>query len=209
MPLAVLRSPSLKSAVRLLVASAMLAGLGVGCKAPTQVTVPLIMRPKNAFNTNTISTDIPQARIFIAPFTDRRQNPQQIGQNLEKSAPVPVYPSGSPPEFVQQAVAQQFGALGFTVVDSQSQADRVVRGELTNFWVQETNTFAGDVRAVVEVRDRGGSVLWKGAVGGEGSTFGRSYSPVNYQEAFSDATLRMVEALLKNPAFQKALGGRG
>ena len=189
-----------------LFAAALLTALAaVGCAPPKQVTVPLFLRPKNAFNNNAFSAELPRGKIYVAPIRDKRPNPEQIGQNLEKTAPVPVYPSGSPTEFVRNTIAQQFTAMGFQVVDSPSQADRIVQGDLTQFWVQETNTFAGDVRAVIEVRDRTGRQLWSGAVAGEGSTFGRSYNPENYQEAFSDATLRMVEALLSNKGFQQAL----
>ncbi len=91
------------------------------------------------------------------------------------------------------------------IVDDKAAADRVIATDLMRLWVQETGTYQGEAVAAVAVQDKSGRQIWKGTVNGSAGRWGRSLKAENYQEVMSDSTLRMIESLLNNAAFRKAL----
>jgi hypothetical protein len=185
----------------------LLAGAG-GCgKKASSVTVPLTFRPTSQMNMNTFAGDLPESTVFVGQVTDARERQDQVGENLEEKNPVPVFASGTEPtEFVRGVMNSLLTRAGLQLGQDQGQAERVLLTDLHHFWTQETNTYEAEVRATVTVQDRGGRQLWKGTVNGTAERFGRSLKAENYQEVFSDATLKMVEGLLNNPGFRAALG---
>jgi hypothetical protein len=171
------------------------------------VVVPLTYTPEHAKESiKPYPAEVPQARIFVGHFEDKRDKVDAIGVNVEHSNPVQIVSGSDPVEFFRQTLATQLKRAGLTVVDDQSQADRVIDGELTRFWVEEGNSYKADVVARIRVTDKGGMRRWEGDVVGQGETFGRSLSPENYRQALSDAMVRVTyESLLINPEFQKAV----
>jgi hypothetical protein len=190
-------------------AFAVLLGLSSGCNTGGggPVNVPLEFRPTHAepISGTITATDV---KVHLEPVVDKRQNKDQIGQNVEDEAkpPVPVYSSGkSPAEFVHDVLETELKSFGIELTEAAEAADRIVTVDLTKFWAEEGNNYNAEVSGVAQVRDKGGRVKWKGPIGGNGKTFGRSLSPTNYNECLSDATRRTVGALLNNPKFQEAL----
>ncbi len=98
---------------------------------------------------------------------------------------------------------QIIAAAGLDVVDSGG--TRVLKGELKQFYVDETDTYKGDVRLLVTLTDASGKAVWTGTTGGTSTRFGRSYKAENYYETLSDSLIEATYNLLKNPGFHDAL----
>ena len=193
----------LSSAGFLIAALAFFAGCNTGPQGP--LTVPLEFRPSRA---DAISTPIAavDVKVFIAPLKDKRENKDQIGENVEEETPVPVLNGDkSPTDFVHEVLETELKDSGLEMTDAAEAADRVIELDLTKFWVREESSYRAEVQVIAVVRDKGGSVKFKERIAGDGSTGGRSLNPENYQESLSDATRRVVGALLNNPKFQAAL----
>lgn len=171
------------------------------------VVVPLSYTPEHATESiRAYPGPIPQVRIFVGHFDDKRDRMDAIGVNVEHANPVQVVAGSDPAEFVRQTLALQLHRAGLTIVDDPNQADRTINGDLTRFWVEESNNYQAEIGATIRVVDRSGAVRWQGAVVGHGENFGRSLSPENYRQTLSDAMVRLTyENLLPNPEFQNAL----
>ena len=186
----------------------LLLALGAGgCfNKPSSVNVPLNYRPTSQLNMNAFAGDLPEVSVHVGPVTDARDNRDQVGENLENKAPIPVYAAGvEPTQFVHDVTRDLLSKTGIKLTDDRAAADRVLLADLHRFWTKETNTYESEVRATVTVQDRNGAELWRGMVNGTAERFGRSLKAENYQEVFSDAMVKMVEGLLTNPGFRAAL----
>lgn len=188
------------------------AGLLGGCSngsAPSggPVVVPLVYAPEHAKDSiRPYPGTVPPTRIFIGKFEDKREKMDAIGANVEHASPVQIVAGSDPAEFVRQTLAMQLRRAGLHVTDDPAQAERIITGDLTRFWVEESNNYQGDIAATIRVSDRSGAVRWEGAVTGHGENFGRSLSPDNYQQTLSDAMVRLTyDSLLPNSEFQNAL----
>lgn len=186
--------------------------LTVGCSNSSPagggpVVVPLEYAPEHAKDSiKPYPGEIPQSRIFVGRFEDKREKADAIGVNVEHSNPVQIVAGTDPVEFFRQTLAKQLRRAGLNVVDDASQADRIINGELTRFWVEESSNYQADINARIRVTDKGGTARWNGDVAGRGETFGRSLSPENYRQALSDAMVRLTyESLLANTEFQNAI----
>jgi hypothetical protein len=192
-------------------AFAALLGVYTGCGGGGgggPVSVPLQYRPTHAEPLTGTSINAADVKVHLAQVVDKRQDKETIGQNVEDDdkAPVPVYAADTTPgEFVRQVMEDELKNFGVELVDAPEAADRIIAIDLNKFWCEEGNNYRAEVRGTAEVRNKGGSSLWKGPIGGDGRTFGRSLSPTNYNEALSDATRRTVGSLIGNPGFAKAL----
>lgn len=131
-----------------------------------------------------------------------------MSENTEKAAAVPVVAADDPAAFVKSVVVRQLRSLGATVREQSAGSTARLVLHLTNFWVNETNRYRGEVRVRAEVLDPSGERRWEGVVVGTASNFGRSLSVVNYQETFSNATLQAADRLLSDPACTAALAKR-
>ena len=180
----------------------------VGCGANSKKaspTVNLKFRPTSQMKMGTFAGDLPDTTVHVGQVTDARDNKDQIGENVEEKAPVAVFAGSEPTEFVQQTLNDLLSRAGLKTNAGQDQADRVLAADLHRFWTQESNTYEAEVRATVTVNDKGGRQLWKGTINGTAERFGKSLSPENYQEVFSDAMVNMVQDLLNNPGFRASL----
>jgi hypothetical protein len=151
--------------------------------------------------------DRPGSSIFISPVTDKRKNPDQIGENNENPKVVPA--KASPQEVlasVETAFRKEFTRAGLNVVDSKEKAQRIVEVSLLNLWVAEKNTFDAAVAANVEVKDQGGKVLDSQGFKGTATRWGSSYSQDEYRKAISDAVVELLKNMFNNDAFIKSLG---
>src|SRR3954463_8822294 len=101
---------------------ALLAMLGVhsGCNmgASGPVTVPMEYRPEHS-DPLTGSMNAGDVKVYVAPATDKRQEKDTIGKNIESSAPVPIYSSGkTPPEFVHDVLQDSLKDFGVQMADA-------------------------------------------------------------------------------------------
>jgi len=206
------RRAALSAAGLALVGLLGLAGFGGGCNKPTSLSVPMNFRPKTTLNTNAVAGRLPtggSAKVYIAPVEDKRSEKQDlIGENLENTNPVPVYPADKKPtEFVRDVIQQDLQASGVQIASDPTAATRIIDVELTRFLVQENPGYKGEVRAMVKVSDPSGRQLFSGPFSGSSSGFGRSLSAENYQEQMSDSVRDLTNGMLNNPNFIQSLGG--
>lgn len=201
------RAASVLRTLGLLAAGVLLMGAGTGCGGdnPSSLSVPMTWKSTSDFDTAGFAGTLPDSAIYVAPVTDKRTNKDQIGENKEEDLPVPIYASGEPAELVTNGLREYLKMAGLNVVDDRATADRIVTADLNRFWVTETGTYKGEVVATVYVKDKGGRVLWKGTGNGSVGKWGRSLNPENYQEIYSDAIIEVVESVLNQPGFHKAL----
>jgi hypothetical protein len=188
-------------------AFAALLGVSVGCNkgGGGPVTVPLEFRPEHS-DPLTGSLNAGDVRVYVEPTVDKRPEKDTIGKNIENTTPVPIYSSGKTPgEFVHDVLENSLKDFGVNVVEAPETADRLITIELTQFFVEESNNYRGEVKATVIVKDKGGRQLYRGQIGGDGKTFGRSLNKENYQQVLSDATRRMIGTLFDQQKFKDAL----
>ena len=179
--------------------------LSIGCAAtPELVQVKMDYTPTNLV---TPPIERPGSSIFIAPIIDKRKNPDQIGENVEKSKAVPAKaPSQEVLSSIEKAFKKEFSRAGLNVVDDKGKAQRIVQVSLMNLWVQEKNTFDAVVVNHVEVKDKMGKVLYSQGFKGAATRWGRSYSADEYRKVISDAVVELLKNMFKNDAFMKSLG---
>lgn len=171
------------------------------------VIVPLSYTPEHAKDSiKAYPATVPQTRLYVGRFEDKRDKKDAIGANTEHETPVRVLTNTDPAEFFRQTLATQLRRAGLTVVDDASQADRIITGDLVRFWVDESNNYQGDVEASIHVADKSDAVKWQGSATGHGENFGGSLSSENYRQTLSDAMVRLTyENLLTNSGFQDAI----
>ncbi|MGH8287890.1 MAG: hypothetical protein ACREV7_02520 [Steroidobacteraceae bacterium] len=143
------------------------------------------------------------AAVRVEPFGDTASEPKLVGENVEQATPRLVTTADPVGAFVSQHLQQLFAQAGYR--SGGANADRVVSGEVSKFFVREKDNYSGSVVLNLTVRDRSGKVLWQGTVWGANDTFGRSYHLDNYQQVLSDSLIDAANNLLKNPALRAAL----
>jgi hypothetical protein len=148
-------------------------------------------------------------KVELRALGDTRARPDLIGENRDKEDEgivLTVTTADSAPRFVTDNLHRVLADAGLDMVNGGG--DVILSGELKRFFVLETSTYAGDVSLKLEVRSKGGKLLWAGTVGGTAKRFGRSYKSENYYETLSDSLMDAAYKLLQNESFLKALGGR-
>lgn len=176
-----------------------------GCAQQT----PLLNQPLAWTPTKTLDLGVTQkisgtpATVRIETFSDTAPDPRLVGENLEHGDPRPVTTPDPVGAFVTQHLQQLFVQAGYPA--GGADAERVVSGEVSKFFVSEKDNYSGSVVLDVTVRDHDGKVLWQGTVWGSNETFGRSYHLDNYQQVLSDSLLDAANNLLKNPALRDIL----
>jgi hypothetical protein len=194
---------------RVLSALAIMSITGAACAADKLEGIPLKWKPTSAIGKGVALdlTDLSDRKIQIDAFADARKDTSGlIGENREKAVPKKVSTPDSVPDFVTSNMRQLMSKVGLNVVESGG--DAVVGGEIRSFFVEETDTYMGDVTLRVTVKDKSGKTLWSGASSGASKRFGRSYKADNYYETLSDALIEATQGLLQNPGFNKALAGK-
>jgi hypothetical protein len=164
--------------------------------------VPLQWRPTSELRLGGISQSSP-ATIQFEPFKDAREKPELIGENREDDKPKPVTTSDDVGAFVSTHMRELFNKAGLNTVDSNGAV--VVKGEVKQFFVEETSTYRADAVLHLTLADRNGKTLWSGTASGDATRFGRSYKAENYYEVLSDALVNTTSSMLQSSEFQKAL----
>jgi hypothetical protein len=178
--------------------------LGSFALAAPLVNVPLAWKPTSDLRLG--STEMTAATVQFEPFKDERPTPQAIGENREDDKPKPVTTQDDVGAFVSKHMRELFTKAGIKTVDAGG--DVIVKGEVRQFFVRETNTYKAEVAVHLTVVGKDGATLWSGVAPGEASRFGRSYVLENYYEVLSDALVNATSSTLQSGEFQKALRGR-
>jgi hypothetical protein len=148
-------------------------------------------------------TGLSNTKLQIAKVADGRQNPTLLGENKEKAVPRVITTADDVPMFVTEHMKQLISSAGINTVDSGG--THVLKTELKQFYVEESDTYKGDVRMLVTLTNAAGKAVWTGTTGGSAQRFGRSYKAENYYETLSDSLIEATYNLLRNPSFHEAL----
>ena len=146
------------------------------------------------------------AKITIAKFKDARtvEPKNKVGENKEdeKGGALPVTTSSDVSDFVTENLRQTLKKSGLDVVDSGG--TYTLNGEITDYFVTETNTYQGNLMVKLTLT-KGGKVVWKNTVIGTNKRFGRSYKLDNYLETLSDTVVDFATKLAQNSDFKAQL----
>ena len=151
-------------------------------------------------------TDLEKAKLQVDRFADNRENRGFIGQNSEKQVPRKVTTPDDVSAFISNHMKSLMEGAGINVVDSGGTA--ILKGEIKQFFVNETELYKGDVRLRLTLTNPAGKVLWTGTTGGTANRFGRSYKAENYYESLSDSLIDVTYHLMQDAGFRKALAGK-
>jgi hypothetical protein len=165
--------------------------------------VPLQWKPTSELQLG--AAQMPQAPVQFEMFQDARENKLAIGENDEDAQPKPVTTTDDVGAFVSAHMRELFQHAGLKTVDSEGAV--IIKGEVRQFFVRETNTYQAQVAVRLTVVGRDGGTLWSGLASGDASRFGRSYKVENYYEGLSDAIVNTVSSMLQSAPFQAALSG--
>ena len=167
--------------------------------------IPLVWKPTtNLASVGAVDmTGLTSVKVQVDRLGDKRETPGLIGQNSEKQPLRKVTTPDDVAGFVTDHMKSVMKGAGLNVVDSGG--NTTVKGEILQFFVDETDTYKGDVRINVTVTNAGGKVVWNGLIGGTNTRFGRSYKDENYYETLSDSLIDATYNLLKTPGFHDAL----
>ena len=167
-------------------------------------SIPLVWKPTNRLaKTDTVDlTGRKDAKVRVE-VTDNRKERSLIGRNTEKLPPRNVTTKDNVAAFVYDNLTRLISGTGLTEVDSTSAV--LLKAEVLEFFVEETETYNGDVRLKVTLIDPSGTSLWTGITSGASTRFGRSYRAENYYETLSDSLVKAVQNLTQNASFRSAL----
>jgi hypothetical protein len=168
--------------------------------------IPLVWKPTTSMVPGgTIDlTGRANARLRVE-VTDNRSDPGFIGRNSEKLPPRKVTTPDSVAAFVNEHMKQLISSAGAIEVDDAGTV--ILKTEVQQFFVEETETYNGDVRLKVILVNSSGDPVWTGITSGTSIRFGRSYSPANYYETLSDSLIDAVHNLMQSETFRAALAG--
>ncbi len=199
----------IRVAAALIAVAVLSSGCGSGPR-PTFLAIPLTVRV-----TEPLVNTLPPIRevggnlkLYVAQVQDMRVERSRIGENREQPATGarPITASGiAPAQFVRDVFTRELPTVGITTIGAPTGANRILSFELRQFYVIEVDTYRAVVVGEVKVTDGAGQVLFKTGVTGEDKTFGRSFSAENYQQVLSNATVDVLDNLLKTSAFVAAL----
>lgn len=176
-----------------------------GCASTGLENIPLLWKPTTGmFSIGSAElAALRNATLQIEPVIDKRDNPALIGQNREDQVLRQVTTSDDVSTYVTNRMKALMSAAGIKVADGDGTA--ILKTELRQFFVLETNTYQAEVILRVTLTDPDGNVLWSGLTSGLAGRFGRSYNADNYYETLSDALVGAVQQLLQNRGFLAAL----
>lgn len=144
----------------------------------------------------TALTQVPVAVVLA----DQRPDPSLVGLHQQIGAPVRT--NDRVAEYCAAQVARLLALSGARIDPA---APVVVRMQLLDFRVLESNRFNGFVRIRASVYHVAGSELWSDVLDGQASRWGKTFNPENFNEALSGALAAAIDKLLMNPAFASAV----
>ena len=180
----------------------------IGCAHATRplTDIPLSWAPTDSITESgvTDTTGAPGLSIQVGDFSDTRADHAAIGENREDPKPKPVTTKDDVGRFVADHLRDTLRQAGLDMVDTGGKV--VLSGEVTDFFVAETDVYRSEVTLRITVSDAAGKKLWSGITSGTNTRFGKSYKAQNYYEGLSDALVDAMQNLLQDPGFRKSLG---
>jgi hypothetical protein len=169
--------------------------------------IPLVWKPTASMASmgSVDLTGLDNAKLQVERLADNRENRAAIGENIEKT-PRRVSTPDDVAAFVTDHMKSLISRAGIDVVGSGGTA--ILKGEISQFFVDESQIYKGDVRLRLTLTSPSGEVLWTGTARGAATHFGRSYKAPNYYEALSDSLTEATYHLVQDPGFRKALAGQ-
>lgn len=169
--------------------------------------IPLVWKPTTSLGSmaSVDLADLQDARLQVDRLADNRENRGAIGQNIEQT-PRKVTTPDDVSAFVTDHMKSLISRTGIDVVASGGTA--ILKGEIKQFFVDETEIYQGDVRLRLTLTNPAGEVLWTGTIRGAAIHFGRSYKAENYYETLSDSLINATYHLVQDADFRKALAGK-
>jgi len=176
----------------------------INCRAvPETVRIKMDYTPTNIVPP---PRELPDITIFLNPLEDRRETPDQVGENTEKPKIVPVKTGQDEvTSFIEKSFRREFGRAGLNIVDSKEKANRIFQISLHNLWVKERNTYQASVMVNVNVQDQSGKNLVSQGFSGLNTRWGKSYNENEYRKALSDAVVDLLKNMFNDSAFMKSL----
>ena len=170
--------------------------------------IPLVWKPTTSVSAlgSVDLTDLENSNLKVDRLTDYRENRGFLGQSNEKLPPRKVTTPDDVSAFITDHMKSLIARAGINVVESGATA--TLKGEIKQFFVEENETYKGDVVLRLTLTNPSGKILWTGTTGGSAQRFGRSYKAENYYETLSDALIDATYHLLQDAGFRKALSGK-
>lgn len=169
--------------------------------------IPLEWRPTVKIDAGEVNvTRFGKATFSVAPATDARDKPEEIGKNIEKRGTereLPVTTKENVAAWLTYRFGQALSELGVNMAPNN--ATFRIETEIRKFYVVESSTYKAEVGLKIKLLSKAGAVVWEGMVSGSASRFGASYKADNYYEALSDAVMTAIGGLLKNEDFRQAV----
>jgi hypothetical protein len=188
------------------VAGLLIGGVALSSPRPLQ-DIPLKWTPTQSLaqmGPIDVSGALLALKIHVDAFTDKRQDPKKIGENQESAGKfLPVITADDVPAYVTGHFAETLRGAGVNIVEGPG--DVTVGGEVSQFFVTETNTYRGELHLLVRVKSAAGREIWSGVILGGSERWGRSYKADNYYETTSDMVVNAAHNLLTNQGFLEAL----
>jgi hypothetical protein len=187
----------------LLVAFALLVGCATEPKSPQNIPLKWMPEKYPLASAGAAPPEFFTTKVMVPPMSDKVANPHLIGVNKEKAQPREVTTGDDVAVFVTQQFKRQLIGTHMNVVDDG--ASSIIKGDIRQFFVTETDEYAGEITIDITVTDAAGKSLWQGVTSGSSTRTGRSYQPANYYQSLSDALTLATTSLLQMPDFQRAI----
>jgi hypothetical protein len=179
----------------------------VGCATPPakMQNVALVWKPEKIpeASAGAATPELFKVNVRVAPMTDSRSDPALIGENRERQAARPVTTKDDVAAFVTTHFTALLKSVDISVVKNGETV--VIKGDVQQFFVTETDNYNGEVRLGITLTDAAGNPLWTGTAIGKSNDLGHSYKLENYYESLSDALVAATSNLLQNQDFQAAI----
>jgi hypothetical protein len=194
----------MRQTVSLVMVLGVLAGSTGVLARPKSLKFPLRWNPNEAASMPAFDVTGGVHSLAIAVPVDKREKGEQIGENVEERVAVPVFTGSDVPAFLREHLAAPFKNMGLDV-RLEDAGDRVLRTEVHEFWVRESQRYTGSIRIRASVVDGSGRELWAALIDGAADNFGRSLKPDNYTETLSNAVQNLAAKLAGAAGFRQAL----
>lgn len=174
-----------------------------GAYADSLENIPLTWKPTSPIKMPTGLASIVD-RVTVEEFTDVRKTGGLIGENREEPNKIlRVTTPDNVAAFVARNLRKSLEQAGVNPVPSG--AERIIGGEVRQFFVIETDAYRSEVVVKMWIKDKQGKELWNSVITGRTTRKGRSYKADNYYEMLSDALGSVITNMLENPEARKAL----
>jgi len=182
--------------------------LAVCAHAAKEKRIVLRFTPKENVTANlpALGQATPAKAVEVMPLTDARALPDLslIGENREHKTPRPVKATTPVADFATMVLTKCLLEWGVRL----GKGGLVLRGEITNLFVTEDQTYSTAVAIRFRLEDGDGKLVWEGMATGDAHQWGRSFKEENYVEQISDALKKTYANLVSASAFQEAWAGR-